>query len=167
MVKTLVLIRHAHRDTSARELDNGLDEKGREQAKCIKRFFADRFQKGEADAGLWLVSSPKLRCVETLNPLAKALEREVDVHPGLDEQSFKESSEVFEKRVATFLAEWAKSPAALTVLCSHGDWLPLATQRLMKGLNFDFRKGAWVELEWDTGVSTLKWCIPSFKTLYK
>src|SRR6185312_11499052 len=43
MTKTLVLCRHAHRDNSRRELDNGLTDKGREQAKNIRRFFGDRF----------------------------------------------------------------------------------------------------------------------------
>src|SRR5262245_33981006 len=71
MQKTLILIRHGHRDNSRRELDNGLTEKGQSQAKNIRRFFAERFSGDEIGKGLWLVSSPKVRCMETLQPTAK------------------------------------------------------------------------------------------------
>ncbi|NJL24381.1 MAG: histidine phosphatase family protein [Calothrix sp. SM1_5_4] len=141
MVKTLILIRHAHRDTTRRELDNGLDEKGREQARFLKRFFSERFSVGEVNSGLWLVSSPKLRCVETLLPLARSLERPVDIHPELSEQAVKESRQSLERRVHAFLHEWTNSSIPLTLLCSHGDWLPVAVYHLL-GLRQEFKKGA-------------------------
>jgi broad specificity phosphatase PhoE len=166
MSKTLVMIRHAHRDTSRRELDNGLDDKGREQAKAVKRFFSDRFGDFDQAKGLWLVSSPKLRCQETLLPIAKEVGRPVDVHPGLDEQSAKESSNAFANRIAGFFKEWAQADRDLTILCSHGDWLPLAAFRLLS-LNLDLKKGSWFEIDWNGGQTTLKWYIPSFKNLYK
>jgi broad specificity phosphatase PhoE len=166
MQKSLILIRHAHRDNSRREIDNGLDEKGREQAKCIRRFFTERFSKEDLAGGLWLLSSPKIRCVETLQPLAKILDRSVDIHPELDEQSGKESAKAFSDRVAGFLKEWKESRIPLTVACSHGDWLPLATQQLM-GWPQMFKKGAWFEVEWDAGCGDLQWYIPTFKAFYK
>ena len=58
MSKTLVFIRHSHRDNTQRELDNGLSEKGQDQAKAIRRFFMDRFAAEKFDQGLWLVSNP-------------------------------------------------------------------------------------------------------------
>ncbi len=166
MQKTLILIRHAHRDNSKRELDNGLDEKGREQAKLIKKFFTERFSKSDLEGGLWLVSSPKLRCVETLLPIAKAVDQEVDRHPGLDEQIDRESLKVFETRIHSFLHEWSEAKVALTLLCSHGDWLPLAAERLL-GFQQSFKKGAWLELEWAYGRGELRWYIPTFKPLFK
>lgn len=166
MQKTLILIRHGHRDNSRREMDNGLDDKGREQAKAIKRFFTERFSKDDTGSGLWLVSSPKLRCVETLQPIAKALDRPVDVHPGLDEQNGRESGKGLEGRVQAFLKEWSDSKARLTVLCSHGDWLPLATVHLL-GLQQDFKKGAWFEVEAIGLRGVLRWYIPSFKHFFK
>src|ERR1700722_14595820 len=99
MSKTLILIRHGHRDTARRELDNGLDDKGREQAKAIKRFFGERFQPEEYKRGLWFVSSPKLRCVETLQPAAKLFERPVDVNPDLEEQGPREGAAGLNQRV--------------------------------------------------------------------
>lgn len=165
MNKTLVLIRHGHRDNSRRELDNGLDEKGREQAKSIKRFFMSRFAQDDLKGGLWIVSSPKIRCVETLQPLAKALDRTVDVHPGLDEQGPREAGSGIEARVQNFLAEWKRSESDITVVSSHGDWLPMAGMRLL-GLSIEPKKGSWLEIAGDSSFQTLKWYIPSFKHFY-
>lgn len=165
MVKTLILIRHGHRDNSRRELDNGLDDKGREQAKAIKRFYTSRFSKDAEKNGLWLVSSPKIRCVETLAPIAKSIDRPVDIHPALDEQGGKESRGAFQSRIQSFLQEWTKSQAALTLVSSHGDWLPLAVQELL-GLQVDPKKGSWFEVEWNSGSAALKWYIPTFKHFF-
>lgn len=165
MVKTLILIRHGHRDNSRRELDNGLDEKGREQAKAIKKFFNARFGQGGEMNGLWLVSSPKVRCVETLMPLAKTVDRPVDSHPGLDEQGPKESAAAFEARVKGFLQEWSKSQAGLTLLSSHGDWLPVAIRHLL-GIDIEPKKGSWLEVEWNSARASLKWSIPTFKHFF-
>lgn len=166
MTKTLVLIRHGHRDNSRREIDNGLDDKGRDQAKNIKRFFMERFSTEDFKNGLWFVSSPKLRCVETILPTAKGLERNVDSHPDLDEQSGREGSAGLEMRVQRFLQEWTNSKITFTVACSHGDWLPLATYHLL-GVTHDFKKGGWLEVEWSSGRAYLKWCVPTLKPFYK
>jgi 8-oxo-dGTP diphosphatase len=165
MSKTLILIRHAHRDTSQRELDNGLSEKGREQAKSIRRFFTSRFENAGAKDGLWLVSSPKLRCVETLTPLAKSLDRSVDIHPLLDEGAAREGGRAIEARTQAFLQEWKQSKVALTVLCSHGDILPIVVHQLL-GLQIDPKKGSWIEIEWELEQPMLKWYIPTFKHFY-
>lgn len=166
MSKTLVLVRHAHRDTTRRELNNGLSEKGKEQAKGLRRFFAERFDANDFKRGLWFVSSPKLRCVETLNPMAKFLEKSVDIHPDLDEQTSKETGLQFEQRIRRFLQEWKQGAPEFTILCSHGDWLPLAVFQLL-GLPQDFKKGAWLELEFEGAHPFIRWYIPSFKYFYR
>lgn len=165
MGKLLILIRHGHRDTSQRESDNGLDEKGQEQAKLLKRFLSDRFSDGDLRRGLWLVSSPKRRCLETLTPIAKGLDRAIDIHPSLDEQGVREASGAVTERVRQFLTEWRGSKAEITLLCSHGDWLPIATWELL-GLGLAFKKGAWVEIAWEDGRASLRWMVPSFKQFY-
>lgn len=157
MSKTLVLIRHAHRDTSQRENDNGLDDKGREQAKALRRFFTSRH--AVDDKAVWLVSSPKKRCLETLEPISRALDRPVDVHPLLDEGG------PLDGKVRSFLEEWKKSKVPLTLVCSHGDWLPVAIYQLF-GLHLDVKKGCWLEAEIDGGGLSLKWYVPSFKHFY-
>lgn len=162
MVKTLVMLRHAHRDTAQRELDNGLSERGREQAKAIRKFFTARFDSKDLGSGLWLVSSPKVRCVETVGPIAKMLNRPVDIHPDLGEQMASEEQKSLSTRVDSFLDEWRDSKAQMTVLCSHGDWLPVACFRLL-GLELDIKKGSWLEIEADSGRIRLKWWIPTFK----
>ena len=165
MAKTLVLIRHAHRDNTSRELDNGLTDRGREQARALKRFFAERYSPKDIGSGLWLVSSPKRRCLETMAPLAKPLDRVVDIHPDLDEQGRREDVNGLELRVQGFLREWTQGAVPLTVVCSHGDWIPAALFHLL-GLRMEIKKGSWAEVEWDEGRAQLKWYIPSFKPFY-
>lgn len=165
MNKTLVLVRHGHRDNTKRELDNGLTDKGKEQARNIKRYFSSRFSEEDLKTGLWFVSSPKVRCVETLQPLAKAFDRPVDIHPGLDEQNAREAGAAMEARVQTFLAEWKKSGVGVTVLSSHGDWIPVAASRLL-GLSFEPKKGSWLEIALEGGSPALRSYIPTFKHFY-
>lgn len=165
MSKRLILVRHAHRDTSVRQLDNGLTDKGREQAKNIKRYFVDRFGNDEVKSSLWLVSSPKIRCVETLLPLSKALDRPVDAHPNLNEGEMGEGGRVIEARVQNFLREWKQSKVEITVACSHGDWLPIAYHQLL-GIYMDPKKGSWFEIEWEMDRPELVSYIPSFKHFY-
>lgn len=163
MDKTLILVRHGHRDTAERSLDNGLTDRGREQAKAIKKFFCARFTPEEAKNGIWFVSSPKIRCMETIEPAAKAFSRQVDAHPLLDEQAWRADRVDF--RVQNFLKEWQNSNIGLTIASSHGDWLPVAMFQLV-GLHFEPKKGSWFEIGWTAGRASLKWYIPSFKHFY-
>lgn len=165
MNKTLILIRHAHRETIDRELDNGLSGKGRDQAKSLKRFFAGRFSHQEMKQGLWLVSSPKRRCLETLDPIARAVERRIDIHPGLDEQRAQESVASLTERVQRFLHDWSRHQVPLTVVCSHGDWLPHAAHHLL-GVFQEVKKGSWLEIGWDSERAFLKWYVPHFRHFY-
>lgn len=162
MSKTLIFIRHAHRDNTNRSKDNGLTEKGKMQARALKKYFSARFERPES---LWLVSSPKKRCQETLAPIATVGGYDIDINPDLDEQSTGEQLQKFEQRVQHFIQEWHRMPQEITIVCSHGDWLPVAVYHLL-GLRCDFKKGGWLELEWD-GSAQLKWFIPTFKPFFE
>jgi 8-oxo-(d)GTP phosphatase len=142
--KTLILVRHAHRDTDAgRLLDNGLSERGREQAKNIQSLFKKEFPGATAR----LVSSPKLRCRETLAPLASALRVEVEIDPLLHESGEDELGSM-ETRQDQFFADWALREETLTVACSHGDWIPEFLARYAR-IFTEVKKGSWAELEFD------------------
>ncbi|MBK9295178.1 MAG: histidine phosphatase family protein [Oligoflexia bacterium] len=133
MTQTFVFIRHAHRDTSERELDNGIDEKGRVQVEeLIKKYKLNELPKADE---FW--SSPKLRCQETLEPLAKIEKAKLKIVEELDEQTNKESSKEFRKRIFNFLQKLKKAEKVI-YLCSHGDWLPEALQELT---------GMWVDVK--------------------
>ena len=98
-------------------------------------------------------------------PIATIGNYEIDVNPDLDEQANNEQLAKFEQRVQHFLKEWLQMPHEITLACSHGDWLPMAVFHLL-GVRCDFKKGAWLELEWD-GSAQLKWFIPTFKPFYE
>lgn len=164
--KTLILIRHCHRDTSRRELDNGLSPKGQKQADWLAKFMAQRLEDEDWDKNqIELFSSPRLRCQETLKPLSEFLRRPVQVEKMLDEQSRMEGFESLTGRVQKHLKTWTTGHAGVTVWCSHGDWLPVAAFHLL-GASVDFKKGCWCEVEWDSGRAHLRWHMRNFKFFY-
>lgn len=139
--RRMIIVRHAHRDTSkGRERDNGLSDKGKEQAKAVSRYFRERYPKEEP----LLLASPKVRCIQTLLPLADKLRKEVTLLDLLDEQN--EPEEVYNKRIEKFFRWWKQRSPNLVVACSHGDWIPLFVKRAI-GASIDLKKGGWLELE--------------------
>ena len=114
---TLLLVRHA--EAVSRSAWDGpdvlrpLSAKGRRQASGLVQVLGDQFPMGR------LVSSPSLRCVETLSPLAATLCLSLGV-----------SSDLAEGAEAEAAVELGRSGATLPggekalVLCSHGDLIP-------------------------------------------
>lgn len=165
-MKTLILVRHAHRDNSHRELDNGLTEKGKKQAQWVRKFALGRMKEENWDKGkIQLISSPKVRCVETLEPLGKSLELKVQASADLIEMQNRETVEQMDQRIHRFLRDWTSKSMPITIICSHGDWLPLAAFHLL-GVSIDFKKGTWAEIEWHEGRAHLQWIVRSFKPFY-
>jgi broad specificity phosphatase PhoE len=149
----LFLVRHAHRDTTNRSEDNGLSEKGREQAKGLVAVFKNKVNK---DSEILLLSSPKTRCIETLTPFSKSMGLKITIDPNLDEAKPLESPAKFEKRLKSFLSfteklgeelgEKTKSKDLCIFACSHGDWLPLALHHLI-GVSIDLKKAGCAEVQ--------------------
>jgi broad specificity phosphatase PhoE len=145
----LILVRHAHRDTTIRSEDNGLSEKGREQAKGLVAVFKNKINK---DSEILLLSSPKMRCIETLTPFSKSMGLKITIDPNLDEAKPGESPAKFEKRLKSFLSfveelgKKTKSKDLCLFACSHGDWLPLALQQLI-GVSIDLKKAGCAEVQ--------------------
>lgn len=136
-MKRLILVRHAHRDTGdGRNLDNGLSEKGKKQAELVKDYYITCF----GDESMPLFSSPKKRCVETLQPLAKHLKQKIEVV-----QSVGEGNDLFQ-RTEDFLLEWLARDIPVCIASSHGDWIPIFIERYA-GFSTEIKKGGWAELE--------------------
>lgn len=152
--RTLIVVRHGHRDTEAgREKDNGLSEKGKEQAKAVGRLFRLRYPKAHP----LLLASPKVRCIQTLIPLGDKVDVEVKVLDLLDEQS--ESESAFKRRLDKFYRWWKQRAPETTVVCSHGDWIPVFTEHVL-GAPIDLKKGGWLELESDEeGRVRIRWVL--------
>jgi 8-oxo-(d)GTP phosphatase len=143
--KTLILIRHAHRSKRwGSEADNGLSARGRKQAERLRRFFLGKFPKGRVR----VVSSPKARCVETVEPIARSARTRVRAEPLLDEGA------ALAARCARFESWWRRRAPARVVACSHGDLLPVLLLRLT-GARADMSKGAWAEVRLKGGRAEL------------
>ncbi len=117
----IVALRHAHRTVGLPTEDNGLSPKGQAQTQRLTKAIIDKWGKSIK----WkLLSSPKLRCQETLSLLEKELDLEIIVSPELDEQGPSESSIDMIQRISQFV-ENLESHRGNYILCSHGDWIPM------------------------------------------
>lgn len=149
----LLVVRHAHRDTTDRKLDNGLSSKGKAQAKKIKEyidqhFVVDRFS---------IFSSPKLRCIETVEPLG-----EPEAIDELDEMQRSETQADFENRVREFCRWWLTEGPEGLVICSHGDWIPVFL-KLVSGEEASLKKGGLAEIRSDGKQLYLKYLIQEWQ----
>jgi 8-oxo-dGTP diphosphatase len=147
--KRLILIRHAHRDTEDHYLDNGLSEKGHAQVKRVVRFSRDRKLEGAV-----FLSSPKIRCLETIAPVAEAFESKVMIEPALGEGASMSD-------LTAFLDQWKYSGAEVTVVCSHGDVIPMIVDQLTGGL-ISIKKAGWCEVELVGRDSYLTWLVQKY-----
>lgn len=125
---TLLLVRHAEAESRtgwpAPDLLRPLSARGRRQALGMVRTLGDEYSVGR----IW--SSPYLRCIETLAPLASALGLSVDVTEVL--------AEAVDPAGAMAMArQGTSSPGGALMLCSHGDLIPaiLETLRSVDGLD--------------------------------
>ncbi len=157
-MKILVLVRHAHRDRLEGESDNGLSAKGLKQAKAVRRFFKRRY--GRAEPAIF--SSPKVRCIETLEPLARWLNVPIERLAELDEGgSLDGKIRAFRDHFVS-LESPSRHPdePELVVACSHGDWIPRAIE-LWTGTEIFLDKGGWAELRWTDDKLELAWVVQS------
>lgn len=133
---SIYVIRHAkagsRRDWDGDDSERPLSTAGWRQADELAARLA-----GETISVLW--SSPSVRCVQTLEPLGRALDLKVVADPRLSEGS----------EIKDTLAVLGDVPDG-AVLCSHGDVIPELIQTLVgRGTRVltdpDWRKGAiWV-----------------------
>ena len=112
----LFLVRHAkageRRLWEGNDLDRPLSKTGWKQSEAVGKRLETL---GPTD--LW--SSPYVRCIQTLEPLGRRLQRSVGIEPRLTEDEPVEP-------VLELLQEVADG----AVLCSHGDIIPAAIQAL-------------------------------------
>lgn len=148
MNKTLIILRHAHRDQiDGHDADNGLSERGLAQTEKLVKYFEKRFKGTRA----FFISSPKRRCVETLAPIAAACGGKLEKDPLLAEQGASdpvEKPKAFASRLKQFHSDWLDSKHRLTVICSHGDWIPAFLERTV-GVAITLKKGGYAEIDVD------------------
>jgi 8-oxo-(d)GTP phosphatase len=106
----VLLVRHAvavgRRHWDGADVDRPLDQRGHRQADALVSAVGDRQIEQ-------ILSSPALRCVETVRPLGAARGLQVDVHADLAEGSTYEAVALVRSLVGGAAA-----------LCSHGDVIP-------------------------------------------
>lgn len=131
----IVLVRHARAgkrsEWRGEDRLRPLDEAGRQQSLHLAGFlrcFAPRR----------VISADPVRCVQTLEPLARSLGVEVHVDPAFADESYLRNPTATE----TALLSLAK-PGEVTVVCSQGTTIPALIDTLGPGTDVsDTRKGA-------------------------
>jgi len=120
---TLLLVRHAEANPRSgwdgADVLRPLSAKGRRQATGLVHVLGDQFAIGR------LESSPSLRCIETLSPLAATLGLTLDVAESLAEGVDPDPAVRQARSGATL-----PSSAGALVLCSHGDMIPAILEAL-------------------------------------
>lgn len=143
---TIYLVRHGHAGSRSSwagdDAERPLSKKGRDEADAVAEALAD--------AGIVrLLSSPLLRCVQTLEPLAAGLGLPVEHHPALAEGSGPSSAvDLIDGHLDVTVA-----------LCSHGDVIPplmaaLQDRGLDSGGKKAAQKGGWWALKTKGGQLT-------------
>jgi broad specificity phosphatase PhoE len=117
----LYVVRHSHAGSrsnwSGDDRLRPLSKKGRRQAASLATRLADiRSDTGDGGRVTRLISSPSVRCVETLEPLAEQLSLPIEEDSRLAEGSNGDA--------ALALAQELQQAGTVTVLCSHGDVIP-------------------------------------------
>jgi len=146
MSKTLVFVRHAHRDTEDPSRDNGLSEKGLHQVENLVHYFKSWVDREHPDAKVKIHASPKKRCIQTITPVALALDSKVEIDPRLIEVSPMESESQVRARILSFLEDWKSRSSELTLACSHGDLIPMSVQ-MLTGARIGIKKAGVVQIE--------------------
>jgi len=154
MSKVLILIRHAHRDTEDPSADNGLSKKGIAQVEILADYFHRYFEKEFEGMRPRFLSSPKKRCRETLGPLAAREKVEMKVDARLSECTPTEGSRGFLSRIREFAEDWRQGGRELTVICSHGDWIPELVAELANA-RISLKKAGFVEIRESAGECVL------------
>lgn len=127
------LVRHASAGLSnhldPNDIQRPLDTQGQIQANLITDILLD------AEIGRML-SSPALRCLQTLKPLSEKLELELEEEPALVEGTDIERSWALLETTAH------NSDGADIVMCSHGDIIPeLVSRARGRGMSIPGRSG--------------------------
>jgi broad specificity phosphatase PhoE len=128
----IYFMRHAHRDTEDPGADNGLSEKGWEQCDDLVRYFRKHVPTLDQAR-----SSPKMRCMQTTEFVAKQYKLTVSEDWALHE-SAGDSDREFRDRILKLL-EKLQSEKKNLLLGTHGDVLDVVLR--WAGQKGEIKKG--------------------------
>lgn len=113
----VVLLRHAHRLGMG---DTGLSGQGQQQSQDL----ATLLDRGEIPKPTRILTSPKRRARETIEPLASVAKLPIKSEAALDERIDGETPSRFQIRVSDFWDHLSHlKETEVVYLCSHLDWL--------------------------------------------
>lgn len=84
--------------------------------------------------------------METVGPLGDLCGVEIKTLATLREQGLFESHPRFRTRTARAVDSLQRDLSPLMIICSHGDWIPIAMEHLT-GARLRLKKGGWIQVE--------------------
>jgi broad specificity phosphatase PhoE len=147
MNQSLILLRHSQRQGASDQLT----QHGLEQSKNRGNFFFQLY-----GSEVTLLSSPKSRCLQSLERICTLSQKAPRVIEELSERFPVEDAQDFKKRVDQSLYRILSHQSEFPIiLCSHSDWLSVAATHLLD-LDISFLEGSWVRLSKEAAGWTLK-----------
>lgn len=127
----VLLFRHAERLSSMRE-DPPLSPRGMEQAQSLSELVLQK----KFPLPTRILSTPKIRGIQTLEKLAERQKIPLQIHRDLDEKASSEHSEIFSKRVKKMLESLSNLGGTVYVV-THLDWLEEAMIHIPSDTNLN------------------------------
>ncbi len=132
--RTVLVVRHAkagsRKNYDGDDRERPLEEKGLRQASAL----VPQLSAFGADT---LFSADRVRCIETVQPLADSLDVDIALEPSLAEEEYTADPALAHKRIADVI-ESGKVP----VLCSQGGVIPNLLQWWSEQSGFDLPEGS-------------------------
>jgi 8-oxo-dGTP diphosphatase len=143
----VALVRHAkagsRREWAGDDALRPLDDAGRVQARMLAKFLCEF-------SPTRIVSADRMRCVQTVEPLARVLGLDVEIEPGYADEGYLSNPDA----ARTELLALAKSVPA-SVVCSQGSAVPGLVRDLTRDVppeSFTTRKAAFWALSFAEGM---------------
>jgi broad specificity phosphatase PhoE len=119
------LFRHAEKELGQNFISRnnpGLSPAGHKQAQSIVKLFTELEKQDPLTRPEVIISSPKIRAVQTLTPLAEKFGIKIQLSEELFERHSTENAQEFLTRVKNFI-EWLPSLNKTTCIVTHFDWI--------------------------------------------
>lgn len=157
----VLIFRHAER-MHAHSDDPPLSPKGQKQAHGLPSLI-EQFQFPTPSK---IICSPKVRAIQTMEPLAEKLNIPLQIQNDLNERQNSEHADVFSKRIKRFI-DYIENQSGIIFLVSHLDWIEEALIQIPSDTNLNTAKyqtwppGQSIEFEIVDGL----WTHPKMRSL--
>lgn len=130
----VLIFRHAER-MHAHSDDPPLSQRGLMQANALPNLI----EQNQFPAPSKIICSPKVRAIQTMEPLSEKLKIPLQIQTDLNERQSSEHADVFSKRIKRFI-DYIEKQSGIIFLVSHLDWIEEALIHIPSDTNLNTAK---------------------------